>query len=135
MTNEKAKPMIDNGDVKVFDVRSEEEYLQGHIKGCLFIPLDDLESRLDELDKNQSFLVVCRTGSRSSQAAEVLKSNGFTSVYNLQSALVLGAILWRIKISRMLNNLHPAFAIILSSVPSGSNNPKRIKGKTAFFSP
>jgi rhodanese-related sulfurtransferase len=87
LTNEKAKQMIDNGDVKVLDVRSEEEYSQGHIKGSLFIPLDELESRLDELDKNQSFLVVCRTGSRSSQAAEVLKSNGFTSVYNLQSGL------------------------------------------------
>ncbi|MGD6803763.1 rhodanese-like domain-containing protein [Rossellomorea aquimaris] len=88
LTNENAKQMIDNGDVKVLDVRSEEEYLQGHIKGRLFILTDVLQSRLDELDKNQSFLVVCRPGCRSSQAAKVLKSYGFTSLYNLQSGLI-----------------------------------------------
>ncbi|MGF2615946.1 rhodanese-like domain-containing protein [Rossellomorea vietnamensis] len=87
LTNEKAKQMIDAGEVEVIDVRSEEEYSQGHLQHSLLIPLDDLQNRLDELDKNQPYLVVCRTGNRSSQAAEILKSNGFTSVYNLKSGL------------------------------------------------
>ncbi|WP_113928553.1 rhodanese-like domain-containing protein [Bacillus sp. P14.5] len=87
LTNEKAKQMIDAGEVEVIDVRSEEEYSQGHLQHSLLIPLDDLQNRLDELDKNQPYLVVCRTGNRSSQTAEILKSNGFTSVYNLKSGL------------------------------------------------
>ncbi|MGM0844791.1 MAG: rhodanese-like domain-containing protein [Bacillota bacterium] len=87
LTNEKAKQMIDSGDVEVLDVRTEEEYAQGHIKDSLLISLDDLDGRLDELDKNQSYLVVCRTGNRSSQAVDLLQTNGFTSVYNLQSGL------------------------------------------------
>jgi rhodanese-related sulfurtransferase len=87
LSGEEAKQMIDSEDVTVLDVRTEEEYEQGHIADSLLIPLNDLESRLHELDKNQPYLVVCRTGNRSSQAADVLRSNGFTDVYNLQSGI------------------------------------------------
>ncbi|WP_456271258.1 rhodanese-like domain-containing protein [Bacillus sp. AK031] len=79
--------MIDSEEVTVLDVRNVEEYEEGHIADSLLIPLNDLENRLKELDKNKTYIVVCRTGNRSSQAAEILRSTGFTDVYNLQSGI------------------------------------------------
>jgi rhodanese-related sulfurtransferase len=84
---EEAKQMIDSGDVTVLDVRTEEEYEQGHIADSMLIPLNELDSRLNELDQNQPYIVVCRTGSRSSQAADILRGSGFTDVFNLQSGI------------------------------------------------
>ncbi|XEC95113.1 rhodanese-like domain-containing protein [Paenibacillus tarimensis] len=78
-----AKEMIDEGKVQVIDVRTPEEFEAGHIQGAKLIPLQQLEDRLDELDKEQSYLLVCRTGNRSAQAQEVLANHGFNHTYNM----------------------------------------------------
>jgi rhodanese-related sulfurtransferase len=64
-------------------VREEAEYAFGHIEGAKSIPLGELESRLEELNKEQEIYVVCRTGKRSDMAAQILAKNGFTKVYNV----------------------------------------------------
>ncbi|WP_421385438.1 rhodanese-like domain-containing protein [Bacillus salacetis] len=87
LTNEKAQQMIESEDVTVLDVRTEEEHAQGHLQDSILIPMSDLESRLEELDKDQAYLIVSQTGSQSSQAADLMKNNGFTEVYNLQSGI------------------------------------------------
>jgi rhodanese-related sulfurtransferase len=87
LTNEKAQQMIDSGDVTVLDVRADEEYAEGHIQESISIPFIALESRLDELDKNQAYLVVSQTGNESLQAADLLKNNGFTEIYHLKSGI------------------------------------------------
>jgi rhodanese-related sulfurtransferase len=87
LTNEKAQQMIESGDVTVLDIRTQEEYAKGYIHESISVPMSDLEDRIDELDKNQAYLIVSQTGSHSSQAADLLKSNGFTEIYHLQSGI------------------------------------------------
>ncbi|WP_156289472.1 sulfurtransferase TusA family protein [Oceanobacillus salinisoli] len=67
----------------ILDVREAAEYAFGHIDGAKSIPMGELESRLEELDKEEEIYVICRTGKRSDLAAQLLANNGFTKVYNV----------------------------------------------------
>lgn len=84
---EEAKGLIDNKDVVILDVRTTEEYQEGHIPNATLIPLQELESRLDELDEHQTYLVVCRSGNRSAQASDLLTNNGFSNIYNMTGGM------------------------------------------------
>lgn len=68
---------------QILDVREEAEYAFGHIPGAKSIPMGDLEARIAELDKDQEIYVICRTGTRSDMAAQLLAHKGFTKVYNV----------------------------------------------------
>ena len=61
----------------VLDVRTPEEFAQGHIPGAVLIPHDQLASRLSELGRDRWVLVYCRSGARASKAEEVLAREGF----------------------------------------------------------
>lgn len=82
VANEEIVERAANGGL-ILDVREEAEYAFGHIEGAKSIPMGELESRMDELDKNQEIYVICRTGRRSDLAAQQLASNGFEKVYNV----------------------------------------------------
>lgn len=71
---------VNNPNFKVIDVRSPGEYQSGHIKGAILIPLDELPNRLDELNKDDTHLMICGCGARSSTASETLQSNGFKAI-------------------------------------------------------
>ncbi len=71
-------------DLNIVDVRQSKEYEQGHIPGSRLVPLPELGDRLDELDPEQSTLVYCATGMRSSSAAQILARQGYKTVYNLE---------------------------------------------------
>lgn len=60
----------------VVDVREPDEYQSGHVPGALSIPLGVLPVRLDELPRDRPVYVVCQSGGRSSQAAQVLDKAG-----------------------------------------------------------
>jgi phage shock protein E len=62
------------------DVRTPEEFAQGSVKGAVNIPLDEIESRLDEFKGKTDIVVFCRSGNRSRQASEILKRHGFDNV-------------------------------------------------------
>ncbi len=79
--------MIDSGSVFILDVRSQSEYLSGHIRNAKLIPLTELEGRLSELDMSESILVYCGSGGRSQTASQLLIDNGFTQVYNMLGGL------------------------------------------------
>ena len=67
----------------ILDVRTKGEYASGHIKSAMNIPLDQLGSGLSKLkDKNRSIICCCASGMRSGSAASMLKSRGYTNVYN-----------------------------------------------------
>lgn len=73
----------------LLDVRGEEEIANnGEMPDAINIPLNDLRGRLDELDKNRSYLVSCHSGQRSYIAERIMKQNGFT-VKNLDGAFAL----------------------------------------------
>ncbi|RHW41307.1 rhodanese-like domain-containing protein [Neobacillus notoginsengisoli] len=74
---DEAMKMIENGSVKVLDVRTPEEYNSGHIPGSKLIPLQVIDGLSEQLDKNQQYLIVCRSGNRSQQASELLTAKGY----------------------------------------------------------
>jgi len=72
----------------ILDVRTLEEYNEGHIENAVLIPVSELESRLDELDSEKDTLVYCRSGGRSATASQILVDNGFVSVYNVLEGII-----------------------------------------------
>ena len=62
------------------DVRTQEEWNQGHIAKSTLIPLDDLQNHMSELPRDQDIVVVCRSGVRSKEGAALLRQAGFTRV-------------------------------------------------------
>ena len=87
VTSEQAKEMIDQGEVIILDVRNPDEYNRGHIADSELIPLPVIEGMSEELDKEKSYLVVCRSGNRSQQAAEILIGKGFKNIYNMTGGM------------------------------------------------
>ncbi|MBI4912348.1 MAG: rhodanese-like domain-containing protein [Acidobacteria bacterium] len=67
---------------RVLDVRTRAEFASGHALGSVNIPLDQLEGRLQELDRGKPLIVVCATGSRSAFAKTLLERAGFPEVAN-----------------------------------------------------
>ena len=84
ITAEEAKKIMDSetGYV-ILDVRTEEEFAEGHIKGAILIPDYEIAARAEGilLDKNQKILVYCRSGRRSKLTAEALLALGYTNVW------------------------------------------------------
>jgi rhodanese-related sulfurtransferase len=74
--------------VLILDVRSMEEYLQGHIPGATLIPIDQLESRHKEIPAGHEKIVVhCAAGGRSVAACQILAAKGFTDLYNMPEGM------------------------------------------------
>ncbi|MCX6719543.1 MAG: rhodanese-like domain-containing protein [Candidatus Staskawiczbacteria bacterium] len=76
----------------IVDVRTVEEFKEGHIEGSLNIPLDEVGKAMSWLQKDVPTVVVCASGSRSAEAVMILKANGFEKVYNGGSWDSLGNI-------------------------------------------
>lgn len=87
------KDLIDaKAAFELIDVREEHEYEFNRIEGSKWIPLGELESRINELDPKKSFVMQCRSGARSAEAARILLANGFTDVRNLVGGINLWAV-------------------------------------------
>src|SRR5262245_51328868 len=71
----------------VLDVREDEEWRAGHVRGSVHVPLMELGARYGELPEAEQTLVVCRVGSRSAYAAAFLIQQGIDAV-NLDGGLV-----------------------------------------------
>ncbi|MCH5187679.1 MAG: rhodanese-like domain-containing protein [Oscillospiraceae bacterium] len=91
ITPERAKEIIDSTDCTILDVRTEDEFVLGHLENSICIPVDDLPSRLDELpDRSATILICCRSGKSSAIAAEYLDGKGYENVYDFG-----GLLSWR----------------------------------------
>ena len=83
ITAEQAKQMMEEeSDYIILDVRTQEEYAQGHIPNAVLIPDYEIEEKAEKVlkDKNQLILVYCRSGRRSKLASEILVKLGYTNV-------------------------------------------------------
>lgn len=82
ITQEEAKTRMDTEEgIVILDVRTLEEYEDGHIRGAVCIPNEEIVEAPEELtDKSQTILVYCRSGKRSKQAAEKLAALGYENV-------------------------------------------------------
>jgi phage shock protein E len=67
------------------DVRSVAEFSAGNAPNCSNIPLSELKTRLSEIPKGVPVVLCCASGTRSGMATAVLRSNGFSNVYNAGS--------------------------------------------------
>ncbi len=72
----------------LLDVRTPEEYEEGHLNGAVNIDHSEVARRLDEIPRDKPIVVYCRSDNRSGQAARVLVDNGFTEVYDIDGGLV-----------------------------------------------
>ena len=70
------------GGAIIIDVRTKGEFAGGHIKGSVNIPLNLLAGNLGKIKKDVPIITCCASGMRSASAKSILKSNGFTEVYN-----------------------------------------------------
>lgn len=77
---------INRGKTVLVDVRTAEEFANGHLRDAKNIPLADLASRIAELDKAKSktIVVVCQTGARADKATKMFEAAGFTDVVSLE---------------------------------------------------
>lgn len=74
--------LVKNGAI-ILDVRSKGEFASGHIKGSVNIAVEQLASNLYKLkSKSKPIITCCESGMRSAAAKNILKSNGYTEVYN-----------------------------------------------------
>lgn len=71
----------------VLDVRTQEEWDEFHAPNTTHIPLDELESRVNELPKDEEIVVICRSGNRSQEGRDILLKNGFTAVTSVNGGL------------------------------------------------
>ena len=62
------------------DVRERAEYDQGHVPGAVLLPMGQLASRLDELDRSTRVHVICASGNRSRAMTDLLVAAGFDAV-------------------------------------------------------
>ena len=85
-TSKKSSPL--EGAALVLDVRTPEEWANGHLPGAILIPVGELEARIDEVelaladDKTQKIVTYCRSGNRSGVAKKMLEQYGFSNVVN-----------------------------------------------------
>jgi len=65
------------------DVRTPEEYAEGHVKGAVLIPVQTLSEHLSEIPKDKQVYVYCHSGVRSARAAKLLAEHGFHNIENV----------------------------------------------------
>lgn len=75
------KELVQSG-AQIIDVRTKQEFQGGHIKGSVNIPLQNLSNNLSKIKKDKPVITCCASGMRSASARSILKSKGFSEVYN-----------------------------------------------------
>jgi rhodanese-related sulfurtransferase len=87
VTVDEAAQMYGQDDVVFIDVRRPDEYVQGHVKDALFITVDDVLARIDELPEDKKLLFICAAGVRSGLACEMAAAMGIESerLYNVEN--------------------------------------------------
>ena len=78
-----------NPDFLIIDIRTPEEYNEGHIQNALNIDFyaETFSEDLDKLDKSKTYFIYCRSGNRSGRAMTIMKDLGFREVYNLSAGI------------------------------------------------
>jgi len=74
---------------QLVDVRTPEEYAEGHLKGAVNMNInsDAFEQQVGKLNKDMPVFVYCRSGGRSARAASKMESMGFRKVYNMDGGI------------------------------------------------
>ena len=86
---EKLKKMMQKEEAILIDVRSNQEYQEGHLNGAINIPVYDIEKSIDKIVKNKNNIIIlyCSSGYRSENAKEILEKLGYNSVFTLKNGI------------------------------------------------
>ena len=77
-----------NSNVVLLDVRSSQEYIEGHIRGSINIPVYDIEKQAkNKLNKKSIIIVYCSAGIRSKRAIQILEKLGYENLYNVEGGI------------------------------------------------
>lgn len=79
---------LENEDITLIDVREVEEYEGGHIEGAVNAPLSSLNTTELPHVKDEPIYIICRSGNRSAQAAQILSDRGYTEVYDVTDGMI-----------------------------------------------
>ena len=81
--------MKNKGAVRIIDVRSPEEMAEGYLINAINIDYknDIFKDEISKLDKNRTYLLYCKTGIRSGDAASIMRAAGFTHLYSLDGGI------------------------------------------------
>lgn len=81
---QEAKQLQKDGAI-IVDVRSPQEYREGHIDGSISIPEYEIKKEIENMivDKNKNIVVYCSSGGRSKKAQKTLNTLGYKNVYNI----------------------------------------------------
>jgi rhodanese-related sulfurtransferase len=88
ITADELQAMLQQGGLRLVDVRTDAEVARGKIPQGDSIPLHLIPLRLNEMDKAATTVFYCQMGGRSAQAAAFAAANGFVDVYNLQGGII-----------------------------------------------
>ena len=79
-----------NPDFVILDVRTPEEFAEGYIENAINIDFyaETFRNDINQLDKNKTYLIYCRSGRRSADALGIMAELGFTEVYNLLGGII-----------------------------------------------
>lgn len=77
-----------NRDHFLLDVRTPEEFDEGHIAGAVNIPVQILDQYLSSVPQDRDVVLYCRTGNRSQVAMEILNQAGYQNVYDIEGGTV-----------------------------------------------
>jgi phage shock protein E len=91
ITPAEARPAVEAAYSQFIDVRTPEEFAAGHAYRARNIPLDQLSDNLDKLEKNEPVYLICQSGRRSKDAAEILVRAGFSQAISIAG----GTNAWR----------------------------------------
>jgi rhodanese-related sulfurtransferase len=86
---DKAAKLIADGKVTVLDVRTADEFSEGHIKGAQNVDIleKDFATKLSSMDKSKPVIVHCQAGGRSTRSLPALEKAGFTKIYHLKGGM------------------------------------------------
>lgn len=87
-SKEELKRVLAEGQARVIDVRTAEEYQEGHIPNVPLRPMQELLDWVGELSPTEHYVFICRSGSRSQRVAQYLKANGFEHVANFDGGML-----------------------------------------------
>ncbi len=88
ITADELELMLQRGNLRLVDVRTDAEVARGKIPQGDSIPLHLIPLRIHEMDKAVTTVFYCQMGGRSAQAAAFAAANGFSDVYNLQGGII-----------------------------------------------
>ena len=89
ITVKELKNKFDNNeDFMLLDVRNIQEVLFSKINGSIHIPMNEIMSRINELDSNKEIIIQCKSGKRSARVCEYLMTQNFKNVKNLIGGII-----------------------------------------------